>query len=113
MTFTLNFFEECGCGTGKGGKLNYWLYGFKSASAWEKLYVEKFESVGFVRGRACGVICYHAERDLLMAVHVDGFTLCNLEEDLWWMADLMGKWLDINVRAVMGSDPWDDKEVTN
>ena len=42
---------EAGEGAGRCGKLNYWLYGFRpAAQAWEDLYSERLESVGFVRG---------------------------------------------------------------
>eukprot|EP00973_Karenia_brevis_P029839 4115594-Karenia_brevis.AAC.1 len=47
---------ECNCPEGYWGKFNYWMYGMRLAtSAWERHYVEKFESVGFTRGVSCGV----------------------------------------------------------
>ena len=67
--------EECGLGKEWCGKLNYWLYGFRpAAAAWEKHYSELLEGVGFDRGNACGVIFYHEERDISLAVHGDDFT---------------------------------------
>ena len=78
--------EECGLGKEWCGKLNYWLYGFRpAAAAWEKHYSELLESVGFERGVACGVIVYHEERDISLAVDGDDFTFCGLEEDLRWI----------------------------
>ena len=104
--------EECECPEGMCAKLNYWLYGFRpAAAAWEKHYSEKFESVGFTRGTSCGVVFYHKERDLSMAVHGDDFTIVGLGEDLVWIKDLMKSWFEIKVRAVLGNDPGDDKEV--
>ena len=77
--------EECGAKPGTCGKLNYWLYGFrKAASAWEALYSSKLEAIGFERGTSCGVVFYHAARDLSLVVHGDDFTFCGLEEDLDW-----------------------------
>ena len=67
--------EECGAPEGMCGKLNYWLYGFRpAAAAWEKHYSELIEGVGFERGVSCGVVFYHAERDISLAVHGDDFT---------------------------------------
>ena len=105
--------EECGLGKEWCGKLNYWLYGFRpAAAAWEKHYAGLLEGVGFERGNACGVIFYHEERDISLAVHGDDFTFCGLEEDLRWIRELMRDWFDIKVRAILGEDPDDDKEVT-
>ena len=104
--------EECGCPEGMCGKLNYWLYGFRpAAAAWEKLYCGLLEGVGFARGDSCGVVFYHVERDLSVAVHGDDFTFCGLEEDLLWVRDLMASWFDIKIRAMLGIDEKDDKEV--
>ena len=95
------------------GKLEFWLYGFRrAASAWESFYGERFEGVGFTRGLSCGVVLYHKERDISVVVHGDDFTLCGLEEDLWWIKGLMESWFEIKVRGVLGPDPGDQKEVT-
>ena len=75
------------------------------------MYSEKLESVGFVRGLSCGVVFYHEERDVSLAVHGDDFTFCGLEEDLMWIKELMVSWFDIKVRALLGPGPTDDKEV--
>ena len=56
------------------------------------------------------VLC-HKERDVSMAVHGDDFTLTGLEEDSFWIRDLMKSWFEIKVRAVLGPDSKDDKEV--
>ena len=78
--------EACGCPEGMCGKLNFWLYGFRpAAAAWEKLYSNKFETNGFVKGESCGVVFYHPERDLSCVVHGDDFTFCGIEEDLNWI----------------------------
>ena len=66
--------EECGCPEGMCGKLNYWLHGFRPATAaWEKHYSDKFEGVGSKRGLSCGVVSYRKERDMSMASRGDGF----------------------------------------
>ena len=105
--------EEAGAGPGMCGKLVFWLYGFRpAAAAWEKFYSEELEGCGFSRGIACGVVFYHEERDIACGVHGHDFTLVGCAEDLLWRKDLMTSWLEIKVRALMGPDPSDDKEVT-
>ena len=104
--------SEVGCPEGMCGKLNYWLYGFRpAAAAWEKLYAEKFESVGFKRGESCGVVFYHEERDILVVVHGDDFTFCALEEDLFWIRDQMAEWFEIKVRGILGDGLEDVKQI--
>ena len=94
------------------GKLNFWLYGFRpAASAWEVHYSEKLEHAGFVRGHACAVLCYHEERDLSLAVHGDDFILCGAGEELTWITQQMQEWYEIKVRATLGPEEGDDKEV--
>ena len=46
-----------------------------------------------------------------MAAHGDDFTFTGLEEVLFWMRDLMKSWFEIKVRAMLGPDARDDKEV--
>ena len=56
--------RECGAKPNMCGKLVYWLYGFRPASAaWEKHYAELLEKEGFTRGQACGVVFYHEKKD--------------------------------------------------
>ena len=93
------------------GKLNFWLYGFRpAAAAWEKHYSEKLEECGFSRGVSCGVVFYHADRDIAGVVHGDDFTFCGEQEDLLWIRDLMKSWFEIKVRAILG--PEVDDEIT-
>ena len=82
--------EEFGQGSGKCGKLNYWLQGFRpAAAAWEKLYSGRLESVESTRGTWCGVIFCHSERDIALAVHGDDFPCCGLEADMSWIVGEM------------------------
>ena len=94
---------------GMCGKLGFWLYGLRpAAAACEKLYSERFEGAGFKRGIGCGVVFYHAEKDISVAVHGDYFALCAWEKDSVWIRDLMESWFDI--RALSGMDEGDYKE---
>ena len=95
--------SECGVGEGMCGILNYWLYGFRpAASAWEKHYSALFEGVGFERGRSCGVVFYHVERDLSQAVHGDDFTFCGPPNDLEWTRNLMATWFEVQGQGRVG-----------
>jgi hypothetical protein len=105
--------EECGVEMGKCGRLKHWLYGFRpAAQAWENFYAEKLEKVGFQRGEASPVIFRNEEKDMDCVVHGDDFTLCGFDEDLRWLAEEMAKWFEIKVRAILGDDDKDDKEIT-
>ena len=102
--------DEATGGPGKCGKLNSWLYGFRpAAQAWENHYAKKFEEC--TRGEACADTFYHSDRDLSCAVHGDDFTFCGKEEDLLWVTGKMDEWFEIKVRATLGPDEKDDKEV--
>eukprot|EP00973_Karenia_brevis_P081836 11346047-Karenia_brevis.AAC.1 len=88
------------------------MYGMRgAASAWEKHYVEKFESIGFERGVSCGVVFYHRVRDISLAVHGDDVTFCGTERDLKWVRKHVEEWYEIKVRAILGPEDHDDKEV--
>ena len=81
----------------------FWLYGFRpAAAAWEKLYSGLLCEAGFERCVSCGVVFYHAERDLSLAVHGDDFTFCGGEKDLFSIRDLMASWFEIKVRGILG-----------
>ena len=103
---------EANAPEGMCGKLVHWLYGCRpAAQAWENFYAGKLEAVGFVRGDACGVVFYHPVRDVSCVCHGDDFTLVGEEVDLKWISEEMAKWFEIKVRAVLGPEEKDDKEV--
>ena len=105
--------EEVGAGKGMCGKLVHWLYGFRpAAAAWEKFYAEKFESKGFKRGLTCGVVFYHPELDVSMAVHGDDFTFCGVQEELDWIKGLMESWFEVKIRGILGGDSGDIQQIT-
>ena len=59
-----------------------------------------------------GVLFYHPERDIYVAVHGGDFTFAGLEEDLNWIRDLIMSWYDIKERAIMGPEAGDDKDAS-
>eukprot|EP00973_Karenia_brevis_P094309 12421824-Karenia_brevis.AAC.1 len=102
---------ECHCPKGSCGKLNFWMYGMRgAASAWERHHAEKFSSIGFERGVSCGVVFYHSERDISLAVHGDDFTFCGADRDFKWARKYMEEWYEIKVRAILGPDVYDETE---
>jgi hypothetical protein len=105
--------DEANPQAGKCGKLIHWLYGFRpAAQAWEELYAGKLVKSGFVRGRGSPVVFWHPARDLSVEVHGDDFTFSGVDEDLDWIEGLMKGWFEVKVRARLGPDETDDKEIT-
>ena len=104
--------DEANPTAGKCGKLEFWLYGFRpAAQAWEELYASKLMGVGFVRGDGSPVAFYHPERDLAVVVHGDDFTFSGTDSHLDWIELLMKGWFEVKVRARLGPDVKDDKEI--
>jgi hypothetical protein len=105
--------DEAGPKQGMCGKLVHWLYGFRpAAQAWETHYATKMEEVGFVRGQGISVAFWHPDRDLACVVHGDDFTFSGMEEDLDWIEGMMKSWFEVKVRARLGPEPGDDKEIS-
>ena len=101
---------EVKTGQGMCGKLVHWLYGLRpAAAAWERYYADKFEEKGFQRGLTCGVVFYHPQMDVSMAVHGDDFTFCGLEQYLWTVKRWMDEWFEVKVRGRLGPERHDDK----
>ena len=59
----------------------------------------------------CCFIMIHEARDLSLAVHGDDFTFCGTDEELKWITQQMQEWYEIKVRATLGPEEGDDKEV--
>ena len=78
---------------GMCGKLVKAMYGTRDAAQnWEEEYCDTVMGLGFDRGMASPCAFYHRERNLRVVVHGDDFTFCGLEEDLFWIRDLMSSW---------------------
>ena len=94
------------------GKLKRWLYGMRpAASAWEDDYVEYLIGKGFRRGRSAPTVLYHEGMDIRLVVWGDDFTFLGRDMDLRWIAKVMEQRYEIKVRAMLGPDAGDDKEV--
>ena len=98
---------------GKCGKLRRWLYGMRPAAAgWEKEYVTKLATVGFVRGKYSPVVFYNKETGVRLAVHGDDFTFTGNKGELLKVKSKMEEWWDLKFRGMLGGEPGDDKEVS-
>ena len=89
-----------------------WLYGMRpAASSREDPYAAKMKEAGFERGRAAPTTFAGMATGVRVVVWGDDFTFLGRDRHLQDMADNMGQWYQIKVRAVMGPGSDDDKEV--
>ena len=103
--------DEAGA-AGKCGKLRRWLYGMRpAASSWEREYSERLEAAGYIRGKSAPTTFFNPASRSRCVVHGDDFTFMAEDAELKRMANLMSEWYDIKVRAVLGPEENDDKEV--
>ncbi len=59
------------------------------------------------------LVCFvHSHRHLLVVVHGDDFAFCEEDKELKWVTRHMEEWFEITVRATLGEELRDDKEVT-
>ena len=98
---------------GRCGRLRRWLYGMRpAAGAWEDEYSEKLEAMGFKKGKAVPTAFYNEEKRVRCVVHGDDFTFVGERGPLEEVAKGMRKHYELKVRAVLGDEARDDKEVT-
>jgi hypothetical protein len=98
---------------GMCGRLRRWLYGIRpAASAWEKDYAGRLESVGFRRGKAAPTVFFNEGTEVRCVVHGDDFTFLGRASELCRIKGLMQEWYQVKVRAVLGDDPEDDKRIS-
>jgi len=101
--------EEAGGGV---ARLRRWLYGTRPAgAAWEEDYSGRLVAAGFRRGRAASTVFFNPVSGLRVVVWGDDFTVVGCDQDLKEFAEMMRSWYDIKVKAVLGPEVNDDKEV--
>jgi hypothetical protein len=95
------------------GRLNFWLYGMRPAShGWQEEYTKQLEDMGFLAGVASPCCFYRASDDVCCVVHGDDFTFEGSPESLKLVTEALQKvWL-VKVRATLGPEQTDDKEVS-
>ena len=103
---------ECGK-PGICGKLQFWLYGMRPAShGWQDEYTKQLEHIGFKTGVASPCCFYREQDDVSCVVHGDDFTFEGSPEALLGISEALKKvWL-VKVRAMLGPEPGDDKEIS-
>ena len=82
-----------------------------AASPWEDDCIEYLIGQGFRRGRSAPTVMYHEDGDVRLVVWGDDFTFLGRDLDLRWVARIMGQRYEIKMRAVLGPEARDDKEV--
>jgi hypothetical protein len=83
-----------------------------AAQGWENEFTEKLESIGFTRGKSTPVVFYREADETRLVVHGDDFTYLGYPEALEEVRVQMQSWWDIKLRAIVGDEEGDDKEVT-
>ena len=93
--------------------LNFWLYGMRPASnGWQEEYTRQLVAMGFKPGEASPCCFYREEDDVCCVVHGDDFTFEGPPQALKEVtASLQKVWL-VKVRATLGPEATDDKEVS-
>jgi len=98
---------------GQCGRLRRWLYGMRqAASAWERDYSDKLTEIGFAKGIAAPTVFYWEERGVRCVVHGDDFTFSGKQADLLWIKSKMEESYELKMRAMLGDEFGDDKEIT-
>ena len=93
-------------------KLKRWLCGMRpAASSWEDDYVEHLRGEEFLRGRSPPTAMLHEERGIRLVVWRDDFAFLGSDLDLEWATSVMTKRHEMKVRAILGPEHHDDKEV--
>ena len=94
------------------GKLNKSMYGTRDAAQnWEREYESAFLNLGFSQGKSSPCLFYLKERDIRVVVHGDDMTCLGDSNSLHWLAEELKKVYELKVRAILGPDPRDDKQV--
>ena len=98
---------------GKNRRLERWLCGMRpAAQAWEDEYASKMIGIGLTRGVSNSTVFHRQSTGCQCVVHGDDFTFLCYGDHGEEVVDKMGQWHDVTVRAVIGDDDGDDKEVT-
>ena len=97
---------------GAVGRLKRWLYGMRSAaSAWEGEYSETLRQMGFVKGRSSSTVFWCPQTDDWLVVWSDDFTVLGRDMNLRLLAKQLSSRYSVKIRAVLGPDAEDDREV--
>ena len=73
--------------------------------------MKNLESIGFRRGRSATTTFVHDDTGVRLVVWGDDFTFLGRAEDLKAVLKRLEQWYEVKLRAVLGPEPTDDKEV--
>ena len=97
---------------GRVWRLRRWLYGMRpAAQAWEEDFTEKLASIGFVRGKSAPTGFFRKDTGCRCVVHGDDFTFLAYDDLGTKIVKDMESWYKLKLRAVLGDENGDDKEV--
>ena len=98
---------------GCAGTLNVSMYGTQDATSnWEFKSATHLMENGFLRGKSSPCVFWNPHTGVRCVVHGDDFTFAGKDEELEKCTTMMNTEYDIKVRAKLGPDKTDDKEVT-
>ena len=84
----------------------------QAASAWERDYSGKLAEVGFAKGIAAPTVFYWEEGVFRCVAHGDDLTFSGKQADLLWIKSKMEESYELKMRAMLGDEFGDDKEIT-
>jgi hypothetical protein len=97
---------------GRRGRLRKWLYGMRlAASAWEKDYSARLAALGFKKGAVAPTVIFCEEKNIRCVMHGDDFTFMGEKGNLMFVAKSMQEVYELKIRAVLGDEHDDDKEI--
>ena len=83
-----------------------------ASHGWQDEYTKQLKLIGFLAGVAYPC-CFYGERDnVSCVVHGDGFTFEGPPEALLEISAALRKVWYVKVRAMLGPEPGDDKEIS-
>lgn len=93
--------------------MNYWLYGMRpSSKGWETAYAKRLRAIGFLPGKA-SPCCFHRAKDgVSVVVHGGDFVFEGPSSSFPMIAEALKKYWIIKIRATLGPDKKDDKDVS-
>jgi len=98
---------------GRVWRLKRWLYGMRpAAQAWEEDFAKRLEGIGFERGKSAPTTFFRRSTGCRCVVHGDDFTFLTYDDTGREIVKKMKEWYDLKLRAVIGDEDGDDKEVT-
>jgi len=84
----------------------------QAASAWERDYSDKLRALGFKKGSAAPTVFYCKLLGVRCVVHGDDFTFTGKRRDLFEIKRKLEESYELKMRAMLGDDAEDDKEIT-